>query len=258
MDESVYHLHYEQETEHWWFAARSRIVRRIIEQYGNLKPGDTILDIGCGTGAILKELSEKYNVVGIDMSPLAVEYSKKRGLEHVYQMTAEEFPRDKFNVKAALLLDVIEHIDDDISVLNAAREIVGPEGRVIITVPAYPWMWSAHDVLHHHKRRYTAESLRAALAKAGLEPVKFTFYNTLLFPLAAAKKFMDRKKEASVSSTKLDKPSPLVNALFKAVFSSERSIVPNVDLPFGVSLLAVARPIAGQAGDDRAKAATGS
>lgn len=242
MDESVYHLHYEQEEKHWWFAARSIIVRRIIEKYGNLRPGDTILDIGCGTGAILKELSRTYKVIGIDMSPLAVEYSKKRGLSDVFEMAAEDFPKDKYNVRAALLLDVIEHIDDDLSVLKSARDIVGPEGRVIITVPAYMWMWSAHDVLHHHKRRYSARQLRDVLEKAGLEPIKFTYYNTLLFPIGAAKKLLDRGKSATIDSTKLDMPSPAMNTMLKAVFASERGLVPHLNLPFGISLMAVARP----------------
>jgi SAM-dependent methyltransferase len=242
MDDSVYHLHYEQEEKHWWFAARSIIVRRIIEKYGNLKPGDTILDIGCGTGAILKSLSETYRVVGIDMSPLAVEYSKKRGLTEVFQMTAEEFPAERYDVKAALLLDVVEHIDDDLSVLQRAREIVGRDGRVIVTVPAYMWMWSAHDVLHHHKRRYSARQLRDVLERAGLEPVKFTFYNTLLFPIGAAKKLLDRGKSATIDATKLDTPSPAMNSMLKAIFASEKGIIPNINLPFGISLLAVSKP----------------
>jgi SAM-dependent methyltransferase len=242
MDESVYHLHYQQEESHWWFAARMEIIDEIIRTWGNLKPGDTILDIGCGTGAILKRLSDRYNVVGIDMSPLAVKYSKKRGLTDVFEMPAEEFPKDKYNVKAALLLDVIEHIEDDISVLKAAREIVGPDGRVIITVPAYQWMWSAHDTLHHHYRRYNESMLRAVLDNAGLEPIKVTYYNTLLFPLAAVKKLLDRKKDPSIQNVTLDQPPTIVNKLFKTVFASERRILPSRGFPFGVSLLAVARP----------------
>jgi 2-polyprenyl-3-methyl-5-hydroxy-6-metoxy-1,4-benzoquinol methylase len=242
MDESLYHLHYQQEESHWWFAARTQIVLRVIERYGNLKPGDTILDIGCGTGAIMKELSKKYNMVGIDMSPLAVEYSKKRGLKNVFLMPAEEFPKEKFDVKAVILLDVIEHIDDDVSVLKTAREIVGKDGRVIVTVPAHKWMWSAHDQANHHKRRYTPAMLRASLDAAGLEPVKFTYYNTLLFPLAAVKKFVDRRKNVDEATSEVDQPSPLVNTLFKAIFESEKHFVPAMNLPYGVSLLAVARP----------------
>jgi SAM-dependent methyltransferase len=242
MEEQLYHFHYRQEESHWWFHARSEIVQRIIEKFGNLKPGETILDIGCGTGAILKNLSAKYNVVGIDMSPLAVEYSKKRGLKNVFQMPVQEFPKEKFDVKTAILLDVIEHIDDDIDVLRSARDIVGPEGRVIITVPANTWMWSAHDVMNHHKRRYTAETLRKALDRAGLEPIKMTYYNTLLFPLAAVQKFLERKTDVKGAQEKLDMPPGLVNTLFKAIFASEKHIIPNINLPFGVSLLAVTRP----------------
>lgn len=243
MDESLYHLHYKQEESHWWFAARSEIVRRIIERYGNLNKGDTILDIGCGTGAIMKELSKSYNMVGIDMSPLAVEYSKKRGLTNVFEMSAQEFPKEKFNVKAVLLLDVIEHIDDDVDVLKTARDIVGRDGRVIITVPAYQWMWSAHDVANHHKRRYNSTTLRASLAAAGLQPIKMTYYNTLLFPLAALKKLIDRNKDVKGASDAVDQPSALVNSIFKTIFASEKSIVPSINLPYGVSLLTVAKPI---------------
>lgn len=242
MDDSLYHLHYQQEESHWWFAARSIIVRDIIERYGNLKPGDTILDIGCGTGAIMKHLSEKYRMVGIDMSPLAVKYSKKRGLTDVFLMPVQEFPRDKYNVKAAILLDVIEHIDDDVDVLRNAREIVGKDGRVIITVPAYPWLWSSHDLANHHKRRYTAETLRQSLEKAGLEPVKMTYYNTFLFPLAALKKLLSKWKAVDKASEAVDQPSGFINSLFYSIFAAERHLVPGMRLPFGVSLLTVAKP----------------
>lgn len=243
MDESLYHLHYQQEESHWWFAARSEIVRQMIERYGHLQPGDTILDVGCGTGAILKELSRKYGVVGIDMSPLAIEYSKKRGLTDVHQMTLEEFPKDRYRVKTVILLDVIEHIDNDIEVLRQAGEIVGPDGRIILTVPAYMWLWSSHDLINHHKRRYNAATLRAALDKAGLEPIKLTYYNTILFPFAAIRRLMTKwqKVEANASNV-VDQPSPFINNLFRAIFSSERHLISGMNLPFGVSLLAVARP----------------
>lgn len=241
MDESLYHLHYTQEESHWWFAARAEIVQRIIERYGGLAPGDTILDIGCGTGAILKKLSARYRTVGIDMSPLAIEYSKKRGLTEVFVMTAEEFPRDRYDVKAVIMLDVIEHIDDDIAVLETARDIIGDTGRIIITVPAYMWLWSSHDLVNHHKRRYTRKTLRAALAKAGLEPLKMSYYNTLLFPLAVVKKLLSRSRTIDRASAAVDQPSKLVNTIFKAIFSLERFIVPSINLPWGVSLVTVAR-----------------
>ncbi len=242
MDESLYHLHYTQEESHWWFAARSEIVRGIIERYGNLKHGDTILDVGCGTGAIMKQLSKDYKMVGLDMSPLAVEYSKRRGLTDVFLMPVQEFPRNRYNVKGVLLLDVIEHIDDDVDVLRTVRDIVAEDGRVIITVPAYRWLWSAHDLVNHHKRRYTAKTLRETLDKAGLEPVMMTYYNTLLFPLAVVKKFIGKWGASEKASEAVDQPSGFVNSIFYSIFAAEKRIVPHVSLPFGISLLTVARP----------------
>jgi 2-polyprenyl-3-methyl-5-hydroxy-6-metoxy-1,4-benzoquinol methylase len=248
MDESLYHLFYEQEEHHWWFAARSEIVREIIGRYGNVRSGDTVLDIGCGTGAMLKALADDYKVVGLDTSPLAVKYSMQRGCEDVFQMAVEDFPRDRFRVKAALLLDVIEHIEDDVAVLKAAREIVEPDGRVVITVPAHMWMWSAHDVVNHHKRRYSKAGLKVALARAGLEPVKLTFYNMWLFPLLAARKLIDRMLSHDSAHLTDQQPNRAVNTILRNIFASERHLLRAVNLPVGVSLLAVARPARGNVG----------
>jgi SAM-dependent methyltransferase len=242
MDESLYHKFYQQEEDHWWFAARSAIVQRIIRSYGNVQPGETVLDIGCGTGAILKALSATYDVVGLDTSPLAIEYSRKRGLTNMLQMPVHEFPKERFNVRTAILLDVIEHIDDDVAVLAAARRIVEPEGRVIVTVPAHMWLWNAHDVVNQHKRRYSKASLKAAIDRAGLDTVRITFYNTLLFPMVAAKKLMDRARSATVSHVSDTLPNPALNSVLKTIFASERYLLPSINLPFGISLLAVAKP----------------
>jgi hypothetical protein len=126
--------------------------------------------------------------------------------------------------------------------LKAAREIVEPDGRVIITVPAHMWMWSAHDVVNHHQRRYSKAGLKSALARAGLEPEKLTFYNTWLFPLLAARKLLDRALGNDSAHLTEQQPNQAVNTLLKNIFASEKHVLQTVDLPIGVSLLAGARP----------------
>lgn len=241
MEEALYHLHYQQEESHWWFAARSMIVRRVIDKLGHLKPGDTILDVGCGTGAILAQLARTYRVIGIDLSPLAVEYSRKRGLTEIFQMPVQAFPKDTYSVRAATLLDVIEHIEDDVDVLKSVADLVGQDGRVIITVPAHMWMWGSHDVANHHVRRYSKRTLRESLDKAGLEPVLMTYYNSILFPLGVIRKWLDRKITVENVSQNLTQPGPLLNGLLKTIFAFERFLVTWLPLPFGISLLVVAR-----------------
>jgi len=243
MEEALYHLHYQQEETHWWFAARSIIVRHVVERLGAISPGETILDIGCGTGAILSHLATKYRTVGIDMSPLAVEYSRRRGLSDVRRMTVQEFPAHEYSVRTALLLDVVEHIDEDVEVLTAAARIVAPNGRVVVTVPAHPWLWSAHDQANHHVRRYTKKSLREALQRAGLKPIRLTYYNSILFPLGVLRKLLDRNLTVEKASRQLSQPSRLLNGLLRSIFAFEKHLVTWFPMPFGISLLAVATPI---------------
>jgi hypothetical protein len=137
---------------------------------------------------------------------------------------------------------VIEHIDDDVAVLESARRIVEPDGRVIVTVPAHMWLWNAHDVVNQHKRRYSKASLTAVIDRAGLELVKITFYNTLLFPMVAARKVIDRARGAKSAHVSDTPPNAALNFVLEAIFASEKYLLPSVNLPFGVSLLAIAKP----------------
>ena len=160
------------------------------------------------------------------------------------QLSAEGYQTSKtFEGADLVIVNTCGFIDDAVKEsLDTIGEALSANGRVIVTVPAHKWMWSAHDQANHHKRRYTTAMLRASLDAAGLEPVKFTYYNTLLFPLAAVKKFIDRRKDVDEATSEVDQPSPLVNTLFKAIFESEKHVVPAMNLPYGVSLLAVAKP----------------
>ncbi|TAK37407.1 MAG: class I SAM-dependent methyltransferase [Lysobacteraceae bacterium] len=241
MEEQLYRTFYEIEQKHWWFVARQRIVEDLIRRRIGLAPGSQVLDVGCGTGAILSMLSKQFEAYGTDTSPLAIELCGKRGLKNAFQCTLESFPRPDLRFNLITLLDVIEHIDDDLAVLQQARGYLKDGGSVLITVPAYQWLWSRHDDLNHHKRRYTKAGLAGVLDRAGLQPAFLSYYNTLLFPAALAGR-MIQKAGGSTSDTTLTIPPSPLNALLTSVFSSERHLLGMSPLPFGLSLVAIAKP----------------
>jgi SAM-dependent methyltransferase len=136
--------------------------------------------------------------------------------------------------------DVIEHVEQDVESLKRLGQQLSPDGRLFMTVPALPWLWSKHDETHHHFRRYTKASLDAALREAGLEPVRVSYFNSLLFPLIAGLRLV--RKKLGISETADDAmPSAGVNAILKSVFGFESNFIGRVSMPIGVSLLAVAK-----------------
>ncbi len=238
MDEALYRAFAEIEDRHWWFVARRRIVQDVIEHDLQLFPGASILDIGCGTGGMLASLSGRYDVVGTDMSPLAIEHCCRRGLKKVHCGTLADLPFRDRPFDLALLLDVIEHVDDDAALLREAGDLVKPGGAVIVTVPAYPWMWTHHDEANHHRRRYTATTFRSSLTRAGFRIRSLSSYNTILFPLALVQRLAAGFLH-STSVAGLSVPPAPVNAILRMLFASERFFLRFLRFPFGLSLIAV-------------------
>ena len=242
MEEIVYQSNFELENSYWWFTARAQIIRKMIDRYcTELKPGDTVVDVGCGTGGFLSVLADKYTAVGLDISETAIAYCRRRGLKHLYRTTLEEFAPADMTVKAVAMLDVIEHIDDDRSVVAQAYRLLAPGGYLIATVPAYNWLWSNHDEIHMHKRRYTRPQFGRLLGDAGFSIVKSTYFNTLLFPAAVVKRMAEKNRQYTSSSDVVDPVSPGMNRLLHSVFSMEASLLPHWNLPFGLSILAIAQ-----------------
>ena len=238
MEEQLYRTFYEVEQKHWWFVARQRIVEDLIRRRIGLAPGSSVLDVGCGTGAILAMLSKQFEAYGTDTSPLAIELCGKRGLKNAFQCTLESFPRPDLRFNLITLLDVIEHIDDDLAVLQQAHGYLKSGGSVLVTVPAYQWLWSRHDDLNHHKRRYTKAGLAEVLDRAGLKPILLSYYNTLLFPAALVGRIV-QKASGSANDTTLAIPPTLLNTLLTSVFSFERHLLDRTPLPFGLSIVAL-------------------
>ena len=171
MDSSLYHSFYELETTHWWFVARSRILLDLIERYSPPNQRNTLLDIGCGTGVMLQSLHPRFGkVYGLDCSPLAVKYTNQRLAKTggvAFQGTfPNEIPFADETFDVVLLLDVLEHLDDDEKAIRMVFQLLKMRG-ILVSIPAYPFLWSGHDDLNHHRRRYVLSELKPKLVRAG-------------------------------------------------------------------------------------------
>ena len=241
MDRVVYDRMAAHDSTHWWYRARRDILADYLTQFGGLPEGARILEIGCGTGHNLPMLSRFGAVDAIEIDPAARAIASERLGRTVGAAPLPVLPgvaRGAYDLIA--VLDVVEHIEDDVAALGAMRDRLAPGGKLLITVPAHPWMWSAHDVVNHHYRRYTKSMLRERIAAAGLKPEKLGYFNSLLFPLAAGARLIGRLtgREDSDDSP----PPPLVNALFERIFRLERHMVGRVPMAPGVSLVTLAVP----------------
>lgn len=240
MDELLYRQHANLEDVHWWFVGRRRIVRGLIERW--VPHGATLLDVGCGAGGMVAELASDYATRGVDASPAAIEACRARGLATVTLGSATDPSTwGPLPVGAVTLLDVIEHVDDDIAALRAAATATGPGGRVIVTVPAYEWLWSVHDLRNDHRRRYTRTRLLERHAAAGLEPLQAGYFNALLFPVALVQRLLSR---LGVAADPLRLPPPFLNGPLGHLFAAEGNVLAGGShaFPFGLSVFCVSTP----------------
>jgi len=232
------------QADHWWFVARRRILAALIAQL-SLPPQARILEIGCGTGGNLAMLSSFGRVSAMEYDEQACEMaSALTGMPVVSGGLPEPVPFDNNQFDLVCLLDVLEHIVDDGGALGRAAQLLKPGGALLVTVPAYGWLWSAHDDAHHHRRRYTATMLRQLAAACGLQVGRLGYFNTLLFPLIALARIWGRFTGRAADSDAV-LPSPWVNALLQRIFASERHLAGYGLFPFGTSLAAVLSPTQG-------------
>ncbi|MGQ9819540.1 MAG: class I SAM-dependent methyltransferase [Candidatus Kapaibacteriales bacterium] len=238
MQEIVYHTNFEVETNYWWFIARNQIVKKIALNFAELNRGDYILDVGCGTGGFAQLLSQDFNVLCLDISSIALEYCKDRGLTNLFQMPIEDFPKGIYKIRSIFMLDVIEHIEDDLSVIKSAFDLLDRDGTLILTVPAFRWLWSRHDEIHMHKRRYTRREIKELLNDCGFEVKFISYFNFFLFLPAVLKRLFDKNKN---KIEPIEPVSNIVNKILQKIFMSEMFLLPVVRFPFGLSILAIAK-----------------
>lgn len=241
MDVRSYSHINEAQRDHWWYAARRTILDRVLSQvHAEGLPQGTLLDLGCGVGANLPVLEKYGKALGVDMSPEAVEFCKAQGMENVTRADLDHLEGVPANSASVVLLaDVIEHLDDEGPCLDAAFGALAPGGALIVTVPAFMFLWSPADDFAHHRRRYTAPELEKVIARR-FDIQHLTYFNTFLFGLVLAGRGMEKLLNRQGDDTYSVPPSP-VNQVLKSIFAAESLVVPRRRLPFGVSLLCVAR-----------------
>ena len=227
--------------EHWWFCGRRHILGKVIESLG-LPAKARILELGAGTGSNFPMLSRFGDLTAVE----ADDFARSRAAVRLGRPVASGtlpfgLPTGIGRFDLVCMLDVLEHIEQDVDTLRVLPRLLSPGGQVLVTVPAHRWLFGAHDRAHHHRRRYSAADLRAKAVEAGLTVTRIGYFNAFLFPLALVARLFEREGRASRSTADRLPPRAL-NRVLRGIFSAEAGFVSRRGFPFGLSLLAVLRP----------------
>lgn len=238
MDPALYERFFAIEEDYWW----SRWVRDMVgDHLPPLTPATRVLDLGCGTGVLSRELRDRACVTSLDYVADALGYCRRRGLSRLVQGDghALPFPNGSFDVVVAA--DTLEHLRDDAAGARELRRMLAPGGLAIINVPAFQFLWGPHDVANHHFRRYSRGQLRRTLEAAGLRCSTLTYTNMVFFPPTLCVRWLKRLGSATDGGHEILDLSAGMNRLLYTVLGWERRLVRYVNLPVGTSVFAVAR-----------------
>jgi SAM-dependent methyltransferase len=242
MDRDYEHQTHQAEDRHWWYRGRRTVLDGVIAGLG-LPADPRILDAGCGSGRFMVELAKLGTVTGVELSDTSVALARERQLGEVISGSVLEMPFADDSFDLAVSLDVIEHLEDDLGALRELRRTIAPGGALLVTVPAYQWLWSGHDEINHHHRRYTRRALQRVAEQAGWRQVRTTYFNSLLLPVAILLRVVDRfNTKTTESSLDLWVPPEPLNWLLERPLTLEASLIARGGrIPAGLSLLAVFR-----------------
>jgi SAM-dependent methyltransferase len=220
---------------HWWWRAREVIVLETLQRLREGRGPGRVLDIGCGDGLFFNELARFGEVEGVEPDTSLL----TPGSPHSSRITVAPFdesyqPEHRYDL--ILMLDVLEHIDDPTGALRHSRSLLASDGKLVITVPAFPWLWTHHDKINRHHIRYTRETLAAQVSEAGLrlDEARYFFRWTVPGKLAA------RAKEAVLGPGGPERvPSAAINRGLYLLSRAEHALIGRLPLPLGTSLMAV-------------------
>lgn len=243
MDREAYNSLRDSQQKHWWFTGRRAVIRRLISDHIPVTEKPAILEAGCGYGGNLSLLQEFGDVSAFEYDDDARQYAAQiAGIDIAPGMLPGGVDMGSRRFDLVAMLDVLEHIEEDTASLDTLGAMLNPQGKILITVPAFPWLWSKHDELHHHKRRYSRDALAKTIADAGLELERIGYFNSLLFPLALAERALSKITDRPASHAA---PAGPVNSALATTFGLERHLIGKVPMPFGLSIFAIAKSVEG-------------
>lgn len=246
MNAAEYERMYSLEDTYWWFVARHRLIESVLQaKFGEPDPENRrllMLDVGCGTGAMSARLARWGRVVSADFSPLALKFSRRRGLNNLVGADAMRLPLASDRFDAIFSMDVLEHIPDDRLALREFYRVLKPGGRVFATVPAYQHLWSEHDIALMHHRRYIRSEMRARFCEAGFTLEKLSHTMTLLYPVVALQRKLNAAKPPHDPPQAAMPMLPAgANSALAGLLNMENAIARRLSFPFGVTILCIAR-----------------
>jgi SAM-dependent methyltransferase len=244
MERAVYDRMAEIDRDHWWFVGRRRIIAALLEKFRPKAGAMALLEVGAGTGSNIALLQRFGTVEAIEPDDHARAFAEARTGLTLKGGYLPNVPLEDGRYDLIVLLDVLEHIPDDLGALEALKPKLAPGGRLFLTVPAMPSLWSGHDVAHHHQRRYTPATLEAVVRKGGFRPLHRAYFNSLLLPAIVGVRWLNKLRGHEGGDD--DKvPSKPVNTLLTKLFGAERYAAVRGLFPLGVSLALVAEPAPG-------------
>lgn len=244
MDPEEYGRMFRIEQIHWWYLGMAKITRAILDKWFATGVDKQILDAGCGTGsAMASYLSEYGKVIGFDLSPIALKFCRERGLTALTRASVMQIPFKTASFDLITSFDVLyeQGVQSDLASMGELFRVLRPDGLILIRLPAYDWLRGQHDLTVHTARRYTVSQAKQLLKGNGFSILHASYANTFLFPLAVAKRLLERIYVPAPHSSDLSVEAGIFNGLLKNILCSEAALVSSVGLPFGLSVVVLAK-----------------
>ena len=242
MNREEYEVMYQVEDRHWWYLGMERITRGLLDRAIGRNAPLRILDAGCGTGAVMGYLNDYGAVTGFDFAVEALRFCRQRGRDQLTQASVLKMPYVDSAFDLVVSFDVIcqRDVEDEQALLELAR-VLKPGGRLLLRLPAYNWLRGKHDQATHVTHRYTRREIKSKLSRAGFTAERLSYANTFLFPIAALKRLSEPffTKQQNGSDLTLNPGS--MNGIFRAILGAEAPLVRSIGLPFGLTVVALAR-----------------